>query len=77
MTPNIPPLGILVLDYCAAVRGILNDDQGGPLNPPGVRMANGLTEVRDSIDRATAAFSEEKKRKKIRVKGRSVPLPVS
>ena len=22
----------IVLDYCAAVRGILNDDQGGPLN---------------------------------------------
>src|SRR5512135_3861547 len=24
----------VVLDYCAAVRGILNDDQGGPLEPP-------------------------------------------
>src|SRR5499426_4099726 len=29
----------VVLDYCAAVRGILNDDQGGPLHPPGLRMA--------------------------------------
>ena len=29
----------VVLDYCAAVRGILNDDQGGPLDPPGLRMA--------------------------------------
>jgi len=25
----------VVLDYCSAVRGILNDDQGGPLQPPG------------------------------------------
>ena len=25
----------VVLDYCAAVRGILNDDQGGALHPPG------------------------------------------
>jgi len=29
----------VVLDYCAAVRGILNDDHGGPLHPPGLRMA--------------------------------------
>ena len=42
----------VVLDYCAAVRGILNDDQGGPLHPPGVRMAEALHEVRDSIHRA-------------------------
>ena len=27
--------GEVVLDYCSAVRGILNDDQGGPLQPPG------------------------------------------
>jgi len=26
--------GEVVLDYCSAVRGILNDDQGGPLQPP-------------------------------------------
>jgi hypothetical protein len=25
----------IVLEYCAAVRGMLNDDQGGPLHPPG------------------------------------------
>ena len=36
------PAGGVVLDYCAAVRGILNDDQGGPLHPPGVRMAEAL-----------------------------------
>src|SRR3954471_11315364 len=40
--------GSVVLDYCAAVRGILNDDQGGPLHPPGVRMAEALTEARES-----------------------------
>src|SRR5262249_19166941 len=31
--------GQVVLNYCAVVRGILNDDQGGPLQPPGIRMA--------------------------------------
>lgn len=41
----------VVLDYCAAVRGVLNDDQGGPLEPPGLRMAAALTEVRASIER--------------------------
>ena len=41
----------VVLDYCSAVRGILNDDQGGPLHPPGLRMADALDEVRDSIQR--------------------------
>src|SRR6478735_5637996 len=29
----VDPADSVVLDYCAAVRGILNDDQGGPLNP--------------------------------------------
>jgi hypothetical protein len=43
--------GSVVLDYCAAVRGILNDDQGGPLDPPGLRMAEALTEVHESIQR--------------------------
>jgi hypothetical protein len=43
--------GAVVLDYCAAVRGILNDDQGGPLHPPGVRMAEALNEVQESIQR--------------------------
>jgi hypothetical protein len=44
----------VVLDYCAAVRGILNDDQGGPLHPPGLRMAEGLTEVEESLQRNLA-----------------------
>ena len=32
-------------------RGILNDNKGGPLHPPGLRMAEALGEVRDSIQR--------------------------
>jgi hypothetical protein len=53
---NAPPLeadsaAAVVLDYCAAVRGILNNDQGGPLQPPGLLMAEALTEVRESIQR--------------------------
>ena len=39
----------VVLDYCTTVRGILNNDQGGPLQPPGLEMAQNLTEVRASI----------------------------
>jgi hypothetical protein len=45
----------VVLDYCAAVRGILNDDQGGPLHPPGLRMAEALGEVQASLHRNLAA----------------------
>jgi hypothetical protein len=43
--------GQVVLDYCGAVRGILNDDQGGPLHPPGLRMAEALQEVRESLQK--------------------------
>ena len=49
--PEDDPAGAVILDYCAAVRGILNDDQGGPLQPPGLRMAAALEEVRESIQR--------------------------
>ena len=41
----------VVLDYCTAVRGVLNNDQGGPLQPAGVRMADALGEIRQSIER--------------------------
>jgi hypothetical protein len=41
----------VVLDYCAAVRGIINDSQGGPLHPPGLRMSEALGEVRKSLQR--------------------------
>jgi hypothetical protein len=47
----VDPAGRVVLEYCAAVRGILNDDQGGPLHPPGIRMAEALHEVQESIQR--------------------------
>jgi hypothetical protein len=47
--------GDVVLDYCAVVRGVLNDDQGGPLHPPGLRMAEALGDVRASLDRGLAA----------------------
>jgi hypothetical protein len=47
----VAPADSVVLDYCAAVRGILNDDQGGPLDPPGLRMAEALNEVEESIQR--------------------------
>jgi hypothetical protein len=43
--------GAVVLDYCSAVRGILNDDQGGPEHPPGLRMAEALGEVQESLQR--------------------------
>jgi hypothetical protein len=45
----------VVLDYCSMVRGILNDDQGGPLEPPGLRMAEALGEVHASLQRNLAA----------------------
>ena len=48
--PKIPAEDV-VLDYCAAVRGILNDSQGGPLEPPGLRMASALEQVHASIHR--------------------------
>ena len=43
--------GEVVLGYCAAVRGILNDSRGGPLHPSGLRMSEALQDVRDSLDR--------------------------
>lgn len=43
--------GAVVLDYCSAVRGILNDSHGGPCNPPGIRMVSALTDVQESLGR--------------------------
>ncbi len=43
--------GEVVRGYCAAVRGILNDDQGGPLPPPGLRMREAFQEVYASLER--------------------------
>jgi hypothetical protein len=39
----------VVMDYCVAVRGILNDNKGGPLHPPGERMAEALIQVQEAI----------------------------
>jgi hypothetical protein len=50
-----PNAGEVVLDYWTAVRGILNDDQGDPLHPCGVRMAAALGDVRQSLERSLAA----------------------
>jgi hypothetical protein len=49
------PAGDVVLEYCAAVRGILNNNQGGPLHPPGLEMSDALTAVRQSLGRNLAA----------------------
>jgi hypothetical protein len=51
----VDPAGSVVLDSCAAVRGIRNDDPGGPLHPPGLRMAEALNEVQASIQRTLDA----------------------
>jgi hypothetical protein len=53
--PAVDEAGQVVLDYCACVRGILNDDQGGPLHPPGLRMAEALQEVQESLQRSLEA----------------------
>jgi hypothetical protein len=51
MAASAPHGLAIVLDYCATVRGILNDSQGGPLRPPGLRMSEALGEVRTSLRR--------------------------
>ena len=40
----------IVLDYCTIVKGVLNDNKGGPENPSGLRMYKGLQEVYDSLE---------------------------
>lgn len=46
------PLSVaqVALDYCTATRGILHDNQGTALDPPGQRMARALEEVKASLD---------------------------
>jgi hypothetical protein len=58
----VDPTGAVVLDYRAAVRGILNDDQGGPLHPPGLRMAGALTEVQEALRRNLGAQKGDSRR---------------
>lgn len=48
----------LVLEYCSATRGLLNRNQSGPLDPPGLRMAHGLKVIRASIQRSLEAQPE-------------------
>src|SRR3989441_6841806 len=43
--------GEVVLGYCAAVRGILNESQGGPLHPPGVRMSERVQDAGGPLER--------------------------
>jgi len=54
----------VVLDYCAAVRGVLNDDQGGPLRPPGLKMADSLGEIHSSLQRNLDAKKGAKRKKR-------------
>jgi hypothetical protein len=49
-TARVAPQEV-VLDYCAAVRGILSDDQGSATDPPGLRMAQALEDVDASLTR--------------------------
>ena len=58
--------GEVVLEYCAATRGVLNDDQGGPLQPPGLRMAAALHEIDDSLQRNLAAKKGAKQKSSCR-----------
>ncbi len=46
------PVGDVVLDYCVAVRGNLNDDQGGPLHPPGLQDGQKRWMRSGAVDRA-------------------------
>lgn len=57
----------VVLDYCAAVRGILNDDQGGPRQPPGLRMAEALADVQASLQRNLEAQKGGRRTRALRV----------
>ena len=47
--------GDVVLDYCSVVRGILNDNHGGPYHPPGVRMVDALADVQQSLERISSS----------------------
>jgi len=47
--------GDVVLDYCSAVRGILNDNHGGPFHPAGLRMLEALGDVQESLSRVVSS----------------------
>jgi hypothetical protein len=47
--------GSVVLDYCSVVRGILNDNHGGPAHPAGLRMLEALGDVQKSLNRVASS----------------------
>ena len=47
--------GDVVLDYCSVVRGILNDNHGGPAHPAGLRMLEALGDVQKSLCRVASS----------------------
>ncbi len=47
--------GKVVLDYCSIVRGILNDNHGGPYHPAGLRMLEALADVQESLERVVSS----------------------
>jgi hypothetical protein len=47
--------GNVVLDYCSVVRGILNDNHGGPAHPAGLRMLEALGDVQNSLRRIASS----------------------
>ena len=53
--PPATDASAVVLEYCTAIKGILNDDQGGPLHPPGLRMAAALEQLQQSLERNVRA----------------------
>jgi hypothetical protein len=55
-----------VMKYSSAIRGLLNRNQSGPLDPPGLRMATGLKQVRSSIQRSLDAQGDGQTAKDLR-----------
>ena len=50
--PPATNAGAVVLDYCTAIKGILNDGPSwGRCTTPGLRMASALEEVQQSLER--------------------------
>jgi hypothetical protein len=47
--------GRVVLDYCSVVRGVLNDNHGGPCHPAGMRMLEALGDVQASLNRVVSS----------------------
>ena len=47
--------GNVVLDYCSVVRGIFNDNHGGPAHPAGLRMLEALGDVQASLRRVASS----------------------